>query len=502
VWRAFDTATDRIVALKVLPAHLADDAMFQKRFRREARAAAGLYEPHVVPIHSYGEIDGRLYVDMRLIVGRDLQTVLGNGPLDPVRAVTIVEQVASALHAAHQIGLVHRDVKPSNVLVADADFAYLIDFGIARVAGETGLTSTGSTIGTWAYMAPERFGMGDADHRSDVYALACVLHQCLTGQRPFPGESVEQQVAGHLTTRPPRPSAITVGVPQAFDDVIAAGMAKNPGERYSTTRELAQAARAALTTATRRPSPHPPPVTAAAPIPRSAEPQPQASIIVSNSSATSDSGSGTSSVDVVAGDSNAEELPSRDAREVLRNPAADTRTRAGPTVSASVAPTQQAPISVSDDRNPAPRLAALARPAVQEPGSQRLNPRSMLLLGAVALLIVVGVAVVAHSVGSRSGGGVPSPTSTTRVQSSPASSSYASRSVTPSPSSVTPSPSPVAIAGWGPGDALANEFQGLLPATPEGIGYLGVKCYTSSESIFPGGVKIACGGGRNTMGSP
>jgi serine/threonine protein kinase len=132
VWRAFDTATDRIVALKVLPAHLADDDLFKERFRREARAAAGLYEPHVVPIHSYGEIDSRLYVDMRLIVGRDLQSMLSEGPLDPGRAVTIMEQVASALLAAHQIGLVHRDVKPSNILVADSDFAYLIDFGIAR----------------------------------------------------------------------------------------------------------------------------------------------------------------------------------------------------------------------------------------------------------------------------------------------------------------------------------------------------------------------------------
>ena len=109
-------------------------------------------------------------------------------------------------------------------------------------------------------MAPERFGEGEPDHRADVYALACVLHQCLTGQLPFPGQNVEQQVAGHLTTPPPRPSAIAVGVPQAFDDVIAAGMAKNPAERYATTRELAQAAQAALTTRTHQPSPPKPPL--------------------------------------------------------------------------------------------------------------------------------------------------------------------------------------------------------------------------------------------------
>ncbi len=165
VWRAHDTNTDRVVALKVLPPHLADDEMFQKRFRREARVAAALYEPHVVPIHGYGEIDGHLYVDMRLIVGEDLETMLKRGPLDPARAVGIIEQVAAALQAAHHEGLVHRDVKPSNILVTDSDFAYLIDFGIARTAGSTGLTSTGSTIGTWAYMAPERFGMGEPDPR-------------------------------------------------------------------------------------------------------------------------------------------------------------------------------------------------------------------------------------------------------------------------------------------------------------------------------------------------
>jgi serine/threonine-protein kinase len=168
VWRAYDTTIDRVVALKVLPTNFADDQFFQERFRREAKAAAGLDEPHIVPIYDFGEIDGRLYVTMRLIKGRDLQDLLHHGRLPPAQAVSIVEQIASALHAAHQVGLVHRDVKPSNILVTDADFAYLIDFGIARAAGQTGLTSTGSTIGTWAYMAPERFTKGDLDPRSDV----------------------------------------------------------------------------------------------------------------------------------------------------------------------------------------------------------------------------------------------------------------------------------------------------------------------------------------------
>ncbi|MFZ0833605.1 MAG: serine/threonine-protein kinase, partial [Mycobacterium sp.] len=272
VWRAHDTATDRIVAVKVLPAHLAQDRTFQQRFRREAHAAAQLNEPHVVPIHSYGEIDGRLYVDMRLIEGRDMQAILRDGPLNPARAVMIVEQIAQALQAAHKVGLVHRDVKPSNILVADYDFAYLIDFGIARGADQTGLTNTGSMIGTWHYMAPERFGSGGADSRSDIYALACVLHECLTGSPPFPGDSLEQQVRGHLTMPPPRPSVARRGVPATFDDVIARGMAKDTDQRYPTTLELAGAARSAATTPIPRPpappKPEPPTQRFAPPVPR------------------------------------------------------------------------------------------------------------------------------------------------------------------------------------------------------------------------------------------
>jgi serine/threonine protein kinase len=246
VYRAHDTVTDRIVALKVLPAHLAGDAVFQQRFRREAHAAAALSEPHVVPIHGYGEIDGQLYLDMRLIDGEDLGTVLSEatGPMAPERAVSIVEQVAAALDSAHAVGLVHRDVKPSNIFVAAKDFVYLIDFGIARTTTETGLTTVGSTLGTMAYMAPERFKSGQSDPRSDVYALTCVLHECLTGSRPYSGDSLEQQLAGHLVAPPPRPSALNPNLPKGFDEVVAKGMAKDPDNRYQTAGELADAVRA------------------------------------------------------------------------------------------------------------------------------------------------------------------------------------------------------------------------------------------------------------------
>jgi serine/threonine protein kinase, bacterial len=252
VWRAYDTLTDRVVALKVLPAEFAQDRAFQERFRREALAAAGLSEPHVVPIHHFGEIDGRLFVDMRLIEGRDLGAVLAaRGPLGVDRAVAVVEQVAAALSAAHRVGLVHRDVKPSNILLAESDFAYLIDFGIARRASETGLTSAGVAVGTWAYMAPERFGSGQPDPRSDIYALSCVLYECLTGRQPFSGESAEQLLMGHLMSPPPRPSAALPGVPTALDAVVARGMAKDPRQRDGSAVDLGRAARAALQSAER-----------------------------------------------------------------------------------------------------------------------------------------------------------------------------------------------------------------------------------------------------------
>lgn len=248
VLRAYDTRHDRVVALKLLAPEFAADHDFQERFRREAHAVARLREPHVIPIHAYGEIDGRLYLDMRLVEGDDLGTRLtAGGPLAPADAVDVVGQVAQALAAAHAEGLVHRDVKPSNVLVGPTGFAYLVDFGIARAAGPaTGLTATGGAVGTLDYMAPERFADAPADHRVDVYALACVLHQCLTGSKPFAATTAAALIGAHLHQPPPRPGELRPGLPAAFDDVVARGMAKDPAERFASVTELAGAARAAL----------------------------------------------------------------------------------------------------------------------------------------------------------------------------------------------------------------------------------------------------------------
>ncbi len=248
VYKAHDTMMDRDVAIKVLTPDLAAEPGYEERFRREAYTAARLTEPHIIPVHEAGEIDGRLYLVMPVVEGIDVDSVLQrDGPMSPQRAVHVIEQLAAGLDAAHAVGLVHRDVKPSNALMTGRGFVYLIDFGIAHDGAATRLTGTGMIVGTPAYMAPERFTEGIADARSDVYALACVLHECLTGRRPYPGDSMGQQIAAHVTMSPPRPSRQRSGVPIGMDDVIARGMAKDPDQRYQSADELAFAARRALT---------------------------------------------------------------------------------------------------------------------------------------------------------------------------------------------------------------------------------------------------------------
>jgi serine/threonine protein kinase, bacterial len=249
VWRARDLQTNRVVALKVLPEHSADDVELRERFRRECQAVAQLTDPHVIPIHDFGDIDGRLYLNMRLVDGIDLRTLIKQeGALSPRRAVAIVGQVAGALQAAHDAGLVHRDVKPSNILVSGDDFAYLIDFGVAHASEDRTLTRAGETIGTAGYMAPEAVGAAVKTHSLvDVYALACVLFECLTGRAPFTSDiGVQGLIAQHLNSPPPQPSAASSDVAVDFDAVIAKGMAKNPDDRYQTARELSAAARAAV----------------------------------------------------------------------------------------------------------------------------------------------------------------------------------------------------------------------------------------------------------------
>ncbi len=244
VYTAYDTVKDRTVALKLLPPELADDPAYQERFRREARTAARLQEPHIIPIHDFGEIDGTLFIDMRLVKGQDLKSVLATGgALQPEYAVRIVAQIASALDAAHADGLVHRDIKPANILVTPSGFAYLADFGIASRRADSRMTEEGSALGSLPYMAPERFGDAAAARQADVYALACVLFECLTGTKPFGGADMAAVVSAHLNSPPP--SVRPYGVDPRFDAVLAQGLAKDPAQRFRTAGALGRAAESA-----------------------------------------------------------------------------------------------------------------------------------------------------------------------------------------------------------------------------------------------------------------
>jgi serine/threonine-protein kinase len=245
VYRATELRLGRPVALKLIATEQAADPDVRERFEREARLTASIEHPNVVPVYAAGEEDGHLYLVMRFVPGTDLHHLLREeGRLAPARAAAIVAQVGGALDAAHEAGLVHRDVKPANVLVG-AEAAYLSDFGITRVqASDTRITDSGNWIGTVDFMAPEHLRGEPTDARADVYALGCVLHTALTGTPPFRRGTVPATITAHLHDAPPRPSE-TPGVPVAFDSVIARALAKDPADRYPSAGDLGRAALAA-----------------------------------------------------------------------------------------------------------------------------------------------------------------------------------------------------------------------------------------------------------------
>ena len=250
VYLATDAAGGR-VALKVPAPELARDDRFRRRFLREAEIAAALDEPHVVPTVAFGEDAGTLYLAMAYIDGPDLREILKReGPLAPERAVGLVAQVASALDAAHARGLVHRDVKPGNVLVTTTEageHADLCDFGLAKhISSVTSLTGDRSLVGTIAYISPEQIEGSAIDARADVYSLGCMLFECLTGEAPFARESELAAVYAHMNEAPPLASDLRPDLPAAFDEVIATAMAKSPADRFPSCGALASAAASAL----------------------------------------------------------------------------------------------------------------------------------------------------------------------------------------------------------------------------------------------------------------
>jgi serine/threonine-protein kinase len=291
VYSAEHVHLGRTVALKLLAPELSTNEDFRARFLRESRLAATLDHPSVVTVYDAGDVNGVLYIAMRFVRGTDLAGVISQrGPMPAGETMSILEQVADALDAAHDAGLVHRDVKPANVMI-EGDRCYLTDFGLTKhTAAEStqALTMAGQFLGTLAYVSPEQIEGRDLDGRADEYALGCVLHECLTGSRPYPRDSELAVIYAQLRDPPPRPTELRPDLPPAIDAVLARAMAKNPEDRYASCSEMVAAAGVALadvpTRPTAAPEPtfdlvtelHPPPTAPAEPEPATAPLEPPA----------------------------------------------------------------------------------------------------------------------------------------------------------------------------------------------------------------------------------
>jgi hypothetical protein len=247
VYRAIDLTLDRPVALKLISQDLARDEGFRARFQRESRLAASIRHPNVIMVFHAGEDDGVLYIATEFVEGTDLKTMIANrGRLEPGVAADITRQVASALDAAHAKGLIHRDVKPSNVLIEDGGHAYLTDFGLTKsTTSKSAMTETGLFVGTIDYAAPEQISGGHLDARTDVYSLGCVLFEELTGRHPYPRDTNVATMYAHTHEPPPSVREHAPGAPPGLEAVVKRAMAKAPEDRYPSAGDLARAAVAA-----------------------------------------------------------------------------------------------------------------------------------------------------------------------------------------------------------------------------------------------------------------
>jgi hypothetical protein len=256
LYLALEPGLERRVALKLIAPEAAADDVFTRRFAEESRIAASIEHPNVVPIYAAGEEDGIPFIAMRYVSGSDLGRRLAReGRLEPAVAAALIAQVGNGLDAIHAAGLVHRDVKPANVLLSETggadDHAYITDFGVARnVSTESGLTQTGRFVGTLDYVAPEQISGGAVDARADVYALGCLLFKLLTGDVPYPRDGEAARLYAHLNDPPPAPSLHATAVPMALDDVAIRAMSKVPEDRYPSAGDLGRAALAALSGST------------------------------------------------------------------------------------------------------------------------------------------------------------------------------------------------------------------------------------------------------------
>ena len=265
VYRATQLALDRSVALKLIATGRAEDPVFHARFELESRLAASIEHPNVIPVYEAGDDDGLLFIAMRLVDGLDLAQLLGRaGRLEPTRTARLILELAGALDAAHAHGLVHRDVKPANVLLTldEPEHLYLTDFGVAKHVGVGGgVTVAGQWVGTLDYLAPEQIRGEDVGPRADIYALAGLLYHCLIGEVPFPRDNEAAELWAHVNAPPPAPTRLRPELASAIDHVVARGMAKDPAARFKTATELARACARALglPVVDRAPGDHPPP---------------------------------------------------------------------------------------------------------------------------------------------------------------------------------------------------------------------------------------------------
>src|SRR3954453_19062579 len=245
VYRATQVALGRPVALKLIAADFAGDRSFRERFKREWETAASIDHPNVIPVYEAGEAEEHLFLAMRYVEGLDLANLIAREPeFAPERAVRIVAQVASALDAAHARGLVHRDVKPANILIGADDHVYLTDFGLSRATEQSRMTRTGMFVGSTDFAAPEQVRGEETDARTDVYALGCVLFELLTRHVPFERASDMAKMYAHITEPPPRVTAWRPDLPSGLDEVVYTALAKEPEERYESAGEFARAAAA------------------------------------------------------------------------------------------------------------------------------------------------------------------------------------------------------------------------------------------------------------------
>lgn len=494
----------RSVALKVLDLSAGADGDFRVRFEREAELAVRLDHPNVVEIYDRGQEGDRLWISMRRVDGSDVSDLIrrGRAELPPRRAVDIIAQAAAGLDAAHRRGLLHRDVKPANLLVAvddeGRDQVFVTDFGIARSRDDVAVTASGVLVATLAYAAPEQISGEDLDHRTDIYSLGCTLFHMLTGTVPFAGPSPAAVVSAHLFTPPPRVTAHDASLPSALDEVIAKALAKNPADRYASCRELAVAARRALPPAdagrgdySTGPQPHSPggagstgphAIGGGSAMGGPASPRAQAWSTPAAHGGAQPAGAG-GGPDVHQGGilAGAVEPPG-----TRHDSGARTGSARRPPTSGGADPVPFT--GTGSQRVPpgswavAPGGAPLTRSTVNQPAPQQVPAPDRHRTAWMVLAAGVGVLALVAAVAIRTAGGFGE-----RADGPPTPLTATATTTSASPTTTAPPTTTKVVApAWGRNGELVGRFPGLLPDTPSGRGFNGATC-TGLDVLNNGG---------------